>query len=774
MIRHALLRKLGARFGLALLLISVIMDANGLPFAFSSIGDPPLPPQGQSCSTLCFRAPQFYLLNLNRLPRGAVVIAELNANRPVSTDNIAALRRALQGNAIGAGKLTPMQKFNQQFVAAQLSWLQAGGDGSPAVVGASRSQLSCYHLMLPVPVELGNGFSLRPGTTLGNLFEQARSAIHGNRAPDLVALTDIFSQLNGNDPLGRCGVDLISANSALERMLKERFISETAHLITFQTYRTEAPESEQQVVEHLTRQRDYLMGLAEEFNQGQKTLKLEPFEWRRPGPTQTQWVFGFRLGGGPRRVAILTHLDTVPPGNADWRPFEPRIEGRAYNGTVQPFLVGRGAVDDKGPAVLGFIIMRALAKLYDGTNALDGLTVEQIFDTSEETDFSTAYYFREFGSPDFGIVFDALWTVRAEKGIERPIFTLPLGETPRSGIFIEAFNSAAGGVNQIPDTATARIVGVDGAALEKLAADVANLYNQYGFDDPQYRRAPLTVSRDGMAVVLTTEVIGAQHGSVPDQNRAEGANPVISLSNFLAHLVDNQTLAPNGVGRMVQFMAWGWGTTVFGEKQPDLLERHDQVFEKGNGTTYALTRVKTNPQNVTLEIDIRYALGHHGVAWDGKTEGQLPGHSIFPDVFNELVNRFQQERPGAAVAVATVNVDAPDVRDPQSATFQRIGAAYQRVMGAPMEAAAIGGGSDAKGHVELVAAGSLFSIGFGPPVNFHGLNEGAPVEDLRLSARILYQIMLDEIADKTARRRFGTGTPWRTGDDNPARRQRAH
>ena len=86
---------------------------------------------------------------------------------------------------------------------------------------------------------------------------------------------------------------------------------------------------------------------------------------------------------------------------------------------------------------------------------------------------------------------------------------------------------------------------------------------------------------------------------MPDQNREDGANPVISLSNFLAHLVDNQTLALNGVGRMMQFMAWGWGTTVFGEKQPDLLEAHDQIFEQGNGTTYALTQVQTNPQNVT-------------------------------------------------------------------------------------------------------------------------------------------------------------------------------
>jgi succinyl-diaminopimelate desuccinylase len=238
---------------------------------------------------------------------------------------------------------------------------------------------------------------------------------------------------------------------------------------------------------------------------------------------------------------------------------------------------------------------------------------------------------------------------------------------------------------------------------------------------------------------------------VPDETRANGASPVVSLANFLAHLVDDATLEPNGVGRMLQFMAWGWGTTVFGEKHPDLLERHDQVFEQGNGTTYALTRVTTSPQDVALRIDIRYALGHHGVAWDGKTEGQLPGTSVFPDAFEQLVNRFQQDRPGQAVTVATVNAASPDVRDPQSPRFQRISGAYERAVGAPMPLAAIGGGTDAKGQVNLVAAGPLFTLAFGPPINYHGLNEGAPIEDLQLSARILYQIMLDEIANKTTR-----------------------
>lgn len=116
----------------------------------------------------------------------------------------------------------------------------------------------------------------------------------------LVLLTGCGSSDNDDPPI-------------LERMLAEQFVPETSRLVTLQTFRTDDPQSEQRAVDNLASARDYLNGLAETFNRGQRTLKLEPFEWRgAAGTTPTQWVFGFRLGDGPKKIAILAHLDTVP------------------------------------------------------------------------------------------------------------------------------------------------------------------------------------------------------------------------------------------------------------------------------------------------------------------------------------------------------------------------------------------------------------------------------------------------------------------------------
>ena len=125
-------------------------------------------------------------------------------------------------------------------------------------------------------------------------------------------------------------------------------------------------------------------------------LKLTAFDWKKTVNGKDYWLFGLRLGSGDRKIAMITHLDTVPPGGDDWRPFEPRIEKRDYMGVKgMDFLVGRGAIDDKGPAVSAFIVLRGLAKKYDRLSSLDNTTVELIFDTSEETHMATPHYLKD-------------------------------------------------------------------------------------------------------------------------------------------------------------------------------------------------------------------------------------------------------------------------------------------------------------------------------------------------------------------------------------------
>jgi succinyl-diaminopimelate desuccinylase len=264
---------------------------------------------------------------------------------------------------------------------------------------------------------------------------------------------------------------------------------------------------------------------------------------------------------------------------------------------------------------------------------------------------------------------------------------------------------------------------------------------------------------EGGKVELTTEVEGTQHGSGPHENRDYGANPLVSLTNFLTYLVyENHEengnrgirLADNSIAKMTQFIRWGWGTQVFGEKHHDLLKRHDEVFEKGNGTTYAITHFKTEKDEVQLD---------HVDDWNGES-GFLPGkisrfgqqgNSCTEDdcLFDKLVKRFNDERKGTTqVEVTTATPFPPEIRDPDtSEEFKKINEAFKAITKQDCPKLAIGGGTDAKGHPELWAAGALFDSKMGPPISYHGQNEGAPIEHLKLGTKILYRFLCNEIED---------------------------
>ncbi|MFY0576271.1 hypothetical protein ACN28S_19635 [Cystobacter fuscus] len=113
----------------------------------------------------------------------------------------------------------------------------------------------------------------------------------------------------------------------------------------------------------------------------------------------------------------------------------------------------------------------------------------------------------------------------------------------------------------------------------------------------------------------------------------------------------------------------------------------DEVFTAGNGTTCAVTRFSTHPAGAPdlaarVELDIRHALGHHGVAWEGTTEGLVGG-----------------KEPSRVQA------------------FQRVGSAYEQILGEQCPALAVGGGTEAKGNPHLIATAALFTSQLGPPIN---------------------------------------------------------
>ncbi|WP_170291604.1 M20/M25/M40 family metallo-hydrolase [Heliobacterium mobile] len=530
-------------------------------------------------------------------------------------------------------------------------------------------------------------------------------------------------------------------------------VRDTSELIKLETWRMSDGSNEEVVIANLVKIKDFFIEKMNDFNNNTPQVKMSSFEWKGQEEDKKYWVFGFRAGTGERKVSLICHLDTVPPGNSGWQPFVPRQETRLYKGVPTPFLIGRGSIDDKGPAVVAFeSFSRALKKAAADPQVLNKVTLEVLFDTSEETDMSTPKYFAANPNkkPSLGIVFDAFWSVRAEKGIERPVFTVNASDVLSplpDKLTIEKLSTPDGSVNMIPVTAEARIKGPD-ELLDEFYKKINDWYRTCPFDDPDYHPADINVTYCGSEVVITTKVAGAQHGSAPHQNRSNGANPVVSLTNFLAFLIDRDILANNHRGEMCRFIRWAFGTRAFGEHHPDLLKRFDTVFGDGNGTTYGLTQLTDNEsEDISLGIDIRYVIGHHGKGWDGR-EGQIDGDSLFNSVFDQLINRYQSETGGARISFKTESIFGPDIRSIRNADLFKINMAYRSIMGDNCPMQAIGGATDAHGRLELITAGALFTDNLGPPVNYHGIDEGAPLTDLENSGKILLYLLTQELGTK--------------------------
>ncbi|MBP6823867.1 MAG: hypothetical protein KA368_20130, partial [Acidobacteria bacterium] len=148
-----------------------------------------------SCQTTCMQSATYYVININRLPNGSVIIGGVNFNNPVSIQsNLIDVRRALRGGS------SPMAMLNQQYVATQISLAAVNGGSSPGVMN---SPLLCYGITFD-PVQLDNGVTLGRTTLLKDILNEARLSLIENRQNDMARIAAILVLMNGTDPNNHC------------------------------------------------------------------------------------------------------------------------------------------------------------------------------------------------------------------------------------------------------------------------------------------------------------------------------------------------------------------------------------------------------------------------------------------------------------------------------------------------------------------------------------------------------------------------------------------
>lgn len=166
------------------------------------------------------------------------------------------------------------------------------------------------------------------------------------------------------------------------------------------------------------------------------------------------------FGKGAEAFAILAHLDVVPAGSG-WT--KPPFGGVVENGKI----FGRGAMDDKGPAIAALF---ALKKLKD-EGFTPRKTVKLIVGLNEECGWKCIEHYNKVARmPETGFSPDANFPViYAEKGILHIRVRFPVAEN--------LFSSFEGGerVNMVCDYCEATpLASVDTARAERLGLEMKN------------------------------------------------------------------------------------------------------------------------------------------------------------------------------------------------------------------------------------------------------------------------------------------------------------
>lgn len=383
-------------------------------------------------------------------------------------------------------------------------------------------------------------------------------------------------------------------------------------------------------------------------------------------------------------LGILAHLDVVPEGTG-WTgsPYEARIaDGKLF---------GRGAIDDKGPAVAVIYAMKALKDL--------GLPLKKSFKlilgTNEENGSADLeYYFKKEAPPKYTFTPDGNYPViNIEKGMIRCFF----GAKTHSSIYPRMLMELEGGtvINAVPEGAYAVVGGVSADEIKEAIAKLSS---------------PATLSIKDFGGCIRIDAKGqSAHASTPEM----GKNAITSLVSLLASLN-----LQDEAGQKMKTLSklFPYGETNGRSLNIDLCDK-----ESGS-LTCVLSVISYQAGELNCAIDIR-----------------LPASYRVADVKERLIPSLEN----GGFEISKFSGAEPHSVSSESAFVKTLLKVYEDVTGEKGECIAIGGGT----YVHEIEGGVAFGAEFiGEDNHMHSADEFIQIDQLVLNAK-MFALAIYEICN---------------------------
>ena len=391
-------------------------------------------------------------------------------------------------------------------------------------------------------------------------------------------------------------------------------------------------------------------------------------------------------GQKEEQLGILCHLDVVPAGEG-W--LHPPYEGVYENGVIY----GRGAVDDKGPAISAIYALAALKR----AGAAFRRTPRIIFGCDEESGWECMdYYASKIGMPEMGFSPDADYPIiNTEKGIYHAQLKKKISRGENYSISIHGGTRA----NVVPDCAQAYIKGNTAPLIEKL--------NDYDCSENNLSY----IVKEG-ALEITAKGISA-HASQP----AQGQNAFFSL----LELLDKLSLGGEE-GHIIQMLNCAFINKTDGSGIPGLkIEDEFGALTINLGLLDAGDYYGGQPDEISLTVDVRFPVSYN-----------------YQYVENQIARFFH------GWSLIRGHVQLPHHTPEEHELIQALKRVYKEYFGREGKCLAIGGGTYARALKTGVAFGITPEGEISPA---HNKEESITAEQLILNAKV-FAAAIEELACK--------------------------